>query len=240
MQQQSFLGSNVYAGQHPNLNIGFLHKRKPLHWFIRPGLPQWFRDRNSQLLHLTGNSTLVLLTGKATLLPSLFFALHKQDSASGSFKLQFALNLRIQFPWCTSLRSALTEEYHLSRVVSDYLAFAHHAFGFMYFGDLWNFLDLLHRFCKSPQLVLTQLLQCSIAHRAPSKTFIFLNRTKSFSAGIFAIIKPRRATLLLSSSLRTCKLFMPQRGSILHFNLFSLLLTVACLRLAVRTQTVAD
>jgi len=38
----------------------------------------------------------------------------------------------------------------------------------------------------------------------------------------------------------TCKLFMPQRGSILHFNSFSLLLTVTCLRLAVRTQTVAD
>jgi len=33
---------------------------------------------------------------------------------------------------------------------------------------------------------------------------------------------------------------MLQRGSILHFNLFSLLLTVTCLRLAVRTQTVAD
>jgi len=35
------------------------------------------------------------------------------------------------------------------------LAFAYRAFGFMYFGDLWNFLDLLHRFCKSPQLVLS-------------------------------------------------------------------------------------
>jgi len=61
--------------------------------FCPPGLLHWFRDRNSQLLHPTGNSTLVLLTGKATLLPTLFFALHKQDSASGSFKLQFALNL---------------------------------------------------------------------------------------------------------------------------------------------------
>jgi len=37
--------------------------------------------------------TFVLLTGKATLLPTLFFALHKQDAASGSFKQQFALNL---------------------------------------------------------------------------------------------------------------------------------------------------
>jgi len=36
---------------------------------------------------------LVLLTGKAALLPMLFFALHKQDSASGSFKQQLALNL---------------------------------------------------------------------------------------------------------------------------------------------------
>jgi len=33
----------------------------------------------------------VLLTGKATLLPTLLFALHKQDSASGSFKQQFPL-----------------------------------------------------------------------------------------------------------------------------------------------------
>ena len=46
-------------------------------------------DRNSQLLHRTGNSALVLLTGKATLLPTLFFALHNQDSASGCFKQQF-------------------------------------------------------------------------------------------------------------------------------------------------------
>ena len=126
-------------------------------------------------------------------------------------------------------------------MASDYLAFAYRAFGFMCFGDLWYFLDLLHRFCKSPQLELKQLLQCSLAHRAPSKTVsFFLNRTISFSAGIFALIKPRRSTILLSSSSRTCKLFMPQRGSILHFNSFSLLLTVTCLRLAVRTQTVAD
>jgi len=43
----------------------------------------------------------------------------------------------------------------------------------MYFGDLWNFLDLSYRFYKSPQLLLTQLLQCSIARRAPSKTVSF-------------------------------------------------------------------
>jgi len=51
------------------------------------------QTKTLKLPHPTGNSTLVLLTGKATLLPTLFFALHKQDSASGSFKLQFALNL---------------------------------------------------------------------------------------------------------------------------------------------------
>jgi len=34
--------------------------------------------------------------------------------------------------------------------------------------------------------------------------------------------------------------FMPQRGSILHFNLFSLLFTVTCLHLAALTQTVVD
>jgi len=45
------------------------------------------------LLHPTGNSALLLLTGKATLLPTLFFALQKQASASGSFKQQFTLNL---------------------------------------------------------------------------------------------------------------------------------------------------
>jgi len=88
-----FLASNVYAGHHPKPQHSFLHQRKPLYWFIRPGLLHWFRDRNSQLLHPTGNSALVLLIGKATLLPTLFFALHKQDSAMRCFKQQFALNL---------------------------------------------------------------------------------------------------------------------------------------------------
>jgi len=55
--------------------------------------PYWLPDQNSQLLHPTGNSALVLLTGNATLLPTPFFALHKQDSASGSLKQQFSLNL---------------------------------------------------------------------------------------------------------------------------------------------------
>jgi len=54
MQGQSFLASNVYAGQHP--------KPQHKHWV-------------------------------PTLLPTLFFALHKQDSASGSFKQQFPSNL---------------------------------------------------------------------------------------------------------------------------------------------------
>jgi len=78
-------------GNTPNLNIGSQTK-ETLHWFIRPGLLHWFPDQNSRLHHPTGTSALVL-TGKATLLPTLFFALHKQDSASGSFKQQFALNL---------------------------------------------------------------------------------------------------------------------------------------------------
>jgi len=75
-------------GNTPNL-YRFLH----IHWFIGPGNLYWFRGLNSQLLHPTGNSALVLLTGKGTLLSALFFVLHKQDSASGSFKQQFALNL---------------------------------------------------------------------------------------------------------------------------------------------------
>ena len=44
------------------------------------------------------------------------------------------------------------------------------------------------------------------------RLFHFLNWTKTFSAGIFAVIKPRGATTSHSSCLRTCKLFMPQRG----------------------------
>jgi len=51
------------------------------------------QTKTFKLPHPTGNSALVLLTGKATLLPTLFFALRKQDSASGSFKQQFPLNL---------------------------------------------------------------------------------------------------------------------------------------------------
>ena len=93
MQRDHSLQATSTLGNTRNLHIGFLHQSKPLYWFIRPGLQYWFPDRNSQLLHSTGNFTFVLLTGKATLLPTLFFALHKQDAASGSFKQQFALNL---------------------------------------------------------------------------------------------------------------------------------------------------
>jgi len=79
----AFLASNFFAGKYP----------KPQHRFLRQETLHWFPDQNSQLLHPTGNSALVLLTGKAILVPTLFFTLHKQDSASGSFKQQFALNL---------------------------------------------------------------------------------------------------------------------------------------------------
>jgi len=76
----AFLASNLSAGQHPKPQHMFLHQRKPLYWFP---------DQTSQLLHPTGNSALVLVTGKATLLPTFFVALYKQDSASESFKQQF-------------------------------------------------------------------------------------------------------------------------------------------------------
>jgi len=89
-----FLASTVYAGQHPKPQHRFPNQRKPLYWLIRPGLLHWCPNQeNSQLLHRTLSSTLVLLNGKATFLPTLFFALHKQDSASRCFKQQFALNL---------------------------------------------------------------------------------------------------------------------------------------------------
>ena len=102
MQRQHYSQATSTLGNTPNINIGFLRRetqqrvpnqRETPTLVPRPRLLHWFRDRNSQLLHPTGNSTLVLLTGKATLLPTLFFALHKQVSASGSFKLQFVLNL---------------------------------------------------------------------------------------------------------------------------------------------------
>jgi len=93
MQRQDYSQATSTLGNTPNLNIGFPNQKETLHWFIRLGLLYWFTDQNSQLLHPTENSTLVLLTGKATLLPTLFFALHKQDSASGSFKQQFPLGL---------------------------------------------------------------------------------------------------------------------------------------------------
>ena len=114
---------------------------------------------------------LVLLTGKATLLPMLFFALHKQDSESGSFKLQFALKLH-SVPVVHFV--SIGANWRISSVSRGFglLGFCLPRIWTMCFGDLWNFLDLLHRFCKSPQLVLTQL-QCSIAHRAPSKTVSF-------------------------------------------------------------------
>ena len=168
MQRQSFLASNVYAGQHSKPQLWV---RNPT-LFPRTGLLHWFRDRNSQLLHPTGNSTLVLLTGKATLLPTLFFALHKQDSASGSFKLRFVWNLHSVSVVHFALIGA---NWRISSILRGFglLGFAFHTFGLMCIGDLWNFLDLLHRFHKSPQLVLMQLLQCSIAHRAPSKTVSF-------------------------------------------------------------------
>jgi len=124
-------------------------------------------------VHQTENSTLVLLPGQATLVVrTLFFDLHKQDSASR--KLQQTLCFAPASLLLVLFASTLTEEYHLYCVDSDCLPCVCQAFGSMLFGYLRNFLDLSHRFCKSHQLVHTQLLQCSIARRGPSKTVSFL------------------------------------------------------------------
>jgi len=75
----------------------------------------------------------------------------------------------------------------------------------MHFGYFTNFLDLSHHFYQF-QLMLTELLPCSIARRGPSKTVSFIyNRTKTFSGGIFSVIKPCHSTTSHSNCLRTCK-----------------------------------
>ena len=83
MQRQHSSQATSTLGNTPNLFIGS-YTGKTLYWFP---------DQNSPLLHPTGNCALVLLTGKDTLLSTLFFALHKRDSARWHFKttLCFAL-----------------------------------------------------------------------------------------------------------------------------------------------------
>jgi len=88
-----FLASNFYAGQRPKPLYRFLHQGNTYIGSSDRDYSIGSQTENSQLLHLTGNSTLVLLIGKAAFASYAFFALHKQDSVSGSFKQQFALNL---------------------------------------------------------------------------------------------------------------------------------------------------
>jgi len=69
----TFLTNNLHVGQHPHTST-LVPTLKTSIMVPRP-------------VHLTGNSTVVLLTGKAALVPTLFFAHYKQDSASRKFKL---------------------------------------------------------------------------------------------------------------------------------------------------------
>jgi len=80
-----FLASNVYAGQHPKPHIGSYDGKS----YIGSSDRDHYISSQTKTLNCFIRLGLVLLTGKATLLPTLFFALHKQDSASGSFKQQF-------------------------------------------------------------------------------------------------------------------------------------------------------
>ena len=136
---------------------------------------------NIGLLHQKETPTLVHQTGTTT-------SPCTSQARFWKWKFQAAICFKPAFSFRGALRiDRRCVEYHLFRVVSDYLAFAYHAFGFMRFGDLCNFLNLLHRFCKSPQLVLTQLLQCSIAHRAPSKTVSFFKIEQNHSRLAFLL-----------------------------------------------------
>jgi len=46
MQWQSFLGSNVYAGQHPKPQYWVPTQKESLHCLVRLGLLYWFPDRD--------------------------------------------------------------------------------------------------------------------------------------------------------------------------------------------------
>jgi len=110
----------------------------------------------------------------------------------------------------------------------------------MYFGDLWNFLDLSHRFYKF-QLLLTELLQCSITCRGPSKTVSFFEIEEKVSRLAFLSLSNhavRRHRIQALYELANFSCHNAAQFSI--FNLLSLLFTVTCLRLPGLTQTVAD
>jgi len=80
----------------------------------------------------------------------------------------------------------------------------------------------------------TAMFDCS--PRTKSECFIYLNRTKkTFSAGIFAFIKPG-----IQAIYELANILCHNPAHFCIFNLFSLLFTVTCLRLAALTPSVAD
>jgi len=145
-------------------------------------------------VHQTENSTLVLLPGQATLVVrTLFFDLHKQDSASR--KHQQTLCFAPASLLLVLFASTLTEEYHLSCVDSDCLACVCQAFDLCssaISGTFW--------ICRTVSASLINSCTrsyCNVRLLAEDQVrrFHFYNPTKT--AGIFAIIKPSRATISL-------------------------------------------
>jgi len=142
------------------------------------------------------------------------------------------------FCWCSSLRHSLRNIIFPAWFRTAWLVFATHLdlCSSAISGTFW--------ICRTVSASFTDSCSrsnCNVRLLAEDQVrrFHFYNRTKT--AGIFAIIKPSRATTSLSSYLRTCEHFMPQRCSFLHLkNLFLLLLNVICLRVAALTPTVAD
>ena len=91
---------------------------------------------------------------------------------NGSFKQ--ALCFKPTIPFHDALRFGRRSlQNTFSCVVSGYLVYICHAFGSIFSGYLCELLDVSYRFCVSPLLLLTQLLQCSIARQGPSKKVYF-------------------------------------------------------------------
>jgi len=115
----TFLTSNLNAGQHPTKPLHWFVHRKTLFWLIRPGILHWFIRPG--FLHWFCWLEMLLWFLRCSLL-------FTSKMLQGDISRRHCVSYVHPFPWCTSLRSTVIQEYHLSCMVSDSLACVFHAF----------------------------------------------------------------------------------------------------------------
>jgi len=97
-----FLASNFYAGQRPKPLYRFLHQGNTYIGSSDRDYSIGSQTENSQLLHLTGNSTLVLLIGKAAFASYAFLC--SSQARFCKWKFQAAICFKLAYSFRGALR----------------------------------------------------------------------------------------------------------------------------------------